>query len=173
MKMALKLMEERQAKILVETGTARYGDREFGGDGGSTIIFGNWAARNDAHLHSVDHSSEAIDQAKSAAKSYVGSIFYSCSDTLKFLENFDDSIDFLYLDSHEYDPNDPLPSQEHHLKEIVMAYPSLHRESIVMFDDCDLPGGGQGKLAIEFLVDNDWKILYQGYQTILSQIDRD
>ena len=166
-KMALELISERNAKALVETGTARFGDQEFGGDGGSTIIFGDWASNNDATLYSIDHSRTAIEKAQSATRQFVSNIQFSRSDTIAFLEKFDQPIDFLYLDSHEYDCNQPLPSQEHHLREIVSAFPSLHEKSIVMIDDCDLPSGGQGKLAIEFLIDRDWEIIHQGYQTIL------
>lgn len=168
-KLALQLLEERDAKTLVETGTARYGDQQFCGDGGSTIIFGDWANQHDAMLYSVDHASAAIEKAKDASKSYAAHIRFTCADSLQFLEKFDRPIDFIYLDSYEYDCNHPLSSQDHHLRELVSAYPALHKKSIVMIDDCDLPGGGQGKLAVDFLIDNDWKIAHQGYQTILIQ----
>src|SRR4029077_15263241 len=46
--MALELLKERKAKVIVETGTARYGDQQFIGDGGSTIIFGDWATQHHA-----------------------------------------------------------------------------------------------------------------------------
>lgn len=167
--LALQLLDERGAKTLVETGTARFGNQQFAGDGGSTIIFGDWANQHEASLYSVDNASAAIDQAKSATQPFAKHIQFVCSDTLQFLEKFDQPIDFIYLDSHEYDCNQPLASQDHHLREIVSAYPALHEKSIVMIDDCDLPGGGQGKLAVEFLLDNDWKIVHQGYQTIMVQ----
>ena len=166
---ALQLLEERKAKTIVETGTARYGAKEFGGDGGSTIVFGDWASKHKAMLHSVDKSDEAIAKAKSATQPYAKHIHYTCSESIPFLEKFEQKIDFLYLDSAGFDFNDPLPCQEHFLREIVSAYPFLHKKSVVMFDDCELPHGGQGKLAIEFLTDNDWKIAYQGYQVILTQ----
>lgn len=168
-RLALQLLEERKAKTIVETGTARYGDKEFGGDGGSTIIFGDWATRNKAILHSVDKSDEAIDKAKGVTKPYAKNIRFICSESIPFLEKFEQPIDFIYLDSAGFDFHDPVPCQEHFLKEIVSAYPFLHKKSVVMFDDCELPHGGQGKLAIEFLIDNDWQVVHQGYQTILVQ----
>lgn len=168
-KLALELLEERNAQTLVETGTARYGNEEFEGDGGSTIIFGDWATRHDATLFSVDKSSEAIESAKQVTKKCGDHVEFACSDSLEYLDKFDRSIDFIYLDSCEYDSNQPLTSQDHHMKEIIAAYPALHKNSVVMIDDCDLPNGGQGKLAIDYLLDNHWKILHQGYQTILIQ----
>jgi hypothetical protein len=76
-------------------------------------------------------------------------------------------IDFLYLDSYDYEWNNPSPSQEHHLREIQAAFPRLHENSVVMIDDCALPQGGKGKLAIEYLKERGWKILLEQYQTIL------
>lgn len=168
-KLILQLLDERKAKTLVETGTARFGDKEFGGDGGSTIIFGDWTTDHKAILHSVDRSDDAIAKAKSVTQPYAKHIQFVESESVPFLEKFEHPIDFIYLDSAGFDFHDPLPCQEHFLREIVSAYPFLHKKSIVMFDDCDLPHGGQGKLAIEFLTDNEWKIIHQGYQVILIQ----
>lgn len=53
-----------------------------------------------------------------------------------------------YLDSFDFDISNPLPSQKHHLKEIEAAYDKLTDNSVVMIDDCDLPGGGKGKGVI-------------------------
>lgn len=167
--MALNLIHQRHAKVLVETGTARNGDQNFEGDGGSTIIFGNWVAQNQSVLFSVDISPDALKNAESATQPFLQYIHFVCSDSIAFLNNFDLPIDFLYLDSFDYDFMDPTPSQEHHLREIIAAYPHLHQESVVMIDDCDLPGGGKGKQVIELLLSRGWKILFKGYQTILVQ----
>lgn len=94
-------------------------------------------------------------------------IHFVCSDSIAFLQNFGKTIDFLYLDSYDFDFNNPLPSQYHHLYEIQAAYPKLSENSIVMIDDCDLPHGGKGKFAIEFLTERGWKILENRYQVIL------
>lgn len=167
--LVLELLEHRQAKILIETGTARDGDKNFSGDGGSTIIFGDWANQNNALLSTVDINPGAIENAKTSTKKYGDHLQFFCGDSISFLKNFDQSIDFLYLDSFDFDFNNPLPSQEHHLKEIIAAYPKLHANTIVMVDDCDLPHGGKGKLIIEFLLNNGWTLIYKGYQAILVQ----
>jgi predicted O-methyltransferase YrrM len=167
--LVLELLQEHDAKILVETGTARNGNLNFVGDGGSTIIFGDWAAHHRAKLYSIDQDLSAIKNAKNATKLYDKYIDFVVGDSIAILENFNQEIDFLYLDSFEYECENPNPSQEHHLKEIVTAYPFLHQNSIVMLDDCDLPSGGQGKFVIDFLLSNGWKIIHEGYQTILIQ----
>ena len=169
--MTLKLLNLVKAKVLVETGTSRHGDRNFWGDGGSTILFGDWATDNQAMLYTVDLSSNAIEASRSATKSFSENIQYHCCDSIKFLEQFGKPIDFLYLDSYDFDERNPLPSQVHHLQEITAAYPFLHKKSIVVIDDCDLPQGGKGKLIIEFLLAKGWVIFSKGYQVIMVRED--
>ena len=163
----LELLDQRNVKILVETGTARDGDKNFGGDGGSTIIFADWAAQNEALLYSVDISPSAIENAKNVTKIYADHIQLVCQDSIKFLNKFKKPIDFLYLDSFDFDFNNPSTSQIHHLREIIAAYPKLHKNSIVMIDDCDLPQGGKGALVIEYLTSRGWEIFQNGYQIIM------
>ena len=169
MKYAMELMSQRQAQVIVETGTARGGHEPaeyLRGDGGSTLVFGNWAMKNDSMLYSVDISPEAVE----AARYLLGSnqnVQCICQDSVQFLKDFNQQIDFLYLDSFDFDFDNPEPSQEHHLKEIIAAYSKLTSKSVVMIDDCSLPNGGKGKLVIEYLIDRDWVIVANIYQVIL------
>jgi predicted O-methyltransferase YrrM len=173
MQYALQLMEERNAQTIVETGTARYGTRYFDSDGGSTIIFSEWARDHQAEFYSIDLSSMNLSAAKDAVALYVSdypdNIHYICSDSIAYLGTFNRPIDFLYLDSFDYELDDPVPSQQHHLKEIKAVYPFLTDTTIIMIDDCDLPGGGKGKLVIEYLLERGWKIVKNHYQVILTR----
>ena len=76
-------------------------------------------------------------------------------------------IDFLYLDSFDFELHNPSPSQEHHLKEIIAVAPRLRKSTIIMVDDCDLPYGGKGKLVIKWLKERGWVEHKSGYQVIL------
>jgi hypothetical protein len=78
-------------------------------------------------------------------------------------------IDFIYLDSYDYELNNPIGSQLHHLKEIEAAHPFLRESSVIMIDDCDLPEGGKGKFAIEFLLERGWRVVKKQYQVILAR----
>lgn len=173
--LALALMQKCKAKTLVETGTARFGlhefmdNTEFKGDGGSTIIFGHWASENKAFLSSVDISPQAVLNVRKVIGVYGAHVQVFEDDSVRFLKNFSKPVDFLYLDSFDYDPNNPGPSQEHHLKELTAILPKLHKKTIIMIDDCDLPNGGKGKLAIKYLKSKGWKVLYSGYQVIMMQ----
>lgn len=168
-KRALELMTERKARVIVETGTARYGVSNYDGDGCSTYIFGTWAFSRGSILYSIDIDEKAIEESKSVVRNFLDSVTLVHSDSVKYLKQFSHEIDFLYLDSYEFDFENPHPSQKHHLKEIQAAYPKLTESSVVMIDDCDLPFGGKGKLAIEYLLKKNWKIVMENYQTILVQ----
>ncbi len=168
----LRLLEERSAKVLVETGVARMGLEKSKGDGASTIVFGQWSRQNDAHLYSVDIDPEAIAKAGEAvaAMGLGENVTLVTSDSVDYLEEFTDSVDFLYLDSYDYHKTDTAiqqASQLHHLKEIEAIEGCLHDGTVILIDDCDLPNGGKGKLVIERLSAKDWKVHMSQYQVIL------
>ncbi len=170
---ALDLLEERNAKILVETGTSRSGDRNFKNDGGSSVIFSHWAKQRRCHFYSVDKTKKNLNKAKKAITSFLDATTLVHDDSVHFLEQFPGKIDFLYLDSLDFDENNPELSQNHHLKEIKAAYEKLSPRGFVMIDDCKLPHGGKGKKAIEFLTEKGWKIAEDGYQVILLPSSKD
>lgn len=60
-----------------------------------------------------------------------------------------------------------LPCQEHCLKEFQSVEKSLNPKVILMIDDCQLPGGGKGRLLHEYLVkNNQWICLLDAYQSV-------
>lgn len=169
---ALQLMKEKKAETLVETGTARCGKRNCIGDGCSTLVFAEWAAQNEAFLYSIDINKDNLQAAEKDLGDLSDFVQFVQSDSVIFLKTFSHPIDFLYLDSYDYEAHNPLPSQRHHLREIKAAYPWLTDDSIVMIDDCALPNGGKGKLVIEYLLKRKWKIVANDYQVILIKNDK-
>ncbi len=166
---ALQLMKERNPVNIVETGTSRFGASGFEGDGGFTILAGDYVRDNGGTFYSVDLNMAALSNAASALGESRHYVRLVNEEAISFLHHFKEPIDFLYLDSYDFDVNDPIPSQQHHLKEIMNAYPHLTKSSIVMIDDCGMPHGGKGKFVINFLLARGWKILANGYQIILAQ----
>lgn len=162
-----QLMQARKPAVIVETGTARQGTAWCVGDGCSTLLFAQWVHKFGGVLYSVDIDSTALNKASQAIDVETDNVHFIHSDSIYFLTHFDGIIDCLYLDSYDFEADNPTPSQEHHLREIQAAYPHLSKNSIVMIDDCDLPHGGKGKLVIEFLQAKGWKIVAQGYQVIM------
>ena len=170
----LRLLDERNAKTLLETGVARMGLEKSKGDGASTIVFGIWAQQNDAHLYSVDIDPDATKRAGAAVAelSLGDSVTLVTSDSVAYLDDFTDSVDFLYLDSYDYHKTDTAiqtASQDHHLKEIKAIEGCLHDDTVILIDDCDMPNGGKGKLVIERLTAQGWKVHLSEYQVILGR----
>jgi len=174
----LALLSGREAKVLVETGTARIGLKGAKSNGASTVIFAKWARENGAILHTVDISEDSINAAKSEvdAQGLNDFVDWHLQDSLRFLAGFGTPMDFLYLDSYDYDKEDTSiqkASQEHHLAEFKAAESCLHDKTLVLIDDCDLPNGGKGKLAIEYMLGRGWKILMNEYQVLLARQNAD
>ena len=171
---AIELLDERSATCLIETGVARYGLRNSKSDGASTAVFGLWAKTNNASLYSVDISPESIDGAREAVEELglLEQVKLVTGDSVQFLENFADPVDFLYLDSYDYDKHDEsiqMASQEHHLKEFKAIEEQLGPNTVVLIDDCDLPGGGKGKTVIEYMTRKGWQIDTSAYQILLTK----
>lgn len=169
---ALKLLDDRNAKIIVETGTSREGLKATKGDGASTIVFGKWAKQNNAQMYSVDLSEDSVKGSQNEVdnQGLNGAVSILLNDSLEFLKTFDKPVDFLYLDSYDYSKTDKeiqTKSQEHHLKEFKAIENKLHQNSIVLIDDCRLPNGGKGKTVIEYMQKKDWRILIDAYQVLL------
>jgi predicted O-methyltransferase YrrM len=170
----LALLQARGATMLVETGTARLGLAKTKGDGASTIVFGLWAKQHGAHLHSVDIDPTAIAQARAAvaAQGLSDAVSFAAQDSVAFLSGLQTPVDFLYLDSYDYDPRDQAvqkASQEHHLQEFLAIESRLHEDSIVLIDDCAQPGGGKGKLVIEHMLKQGWRVVMDRYQVLLAR----
>jgi predicted O-methyltransferase YrrM len=167
----LKLLESRGARMLVETGTARGGLARTKAEGASTVVFGLWAKKHRGQLHSVDIDAGSIEGARSAVKEvHVDDVVhFHQSDSVAFLQGFTQPVDFLYLDSYDYhhDPAIQRASQEHHLKEFEAIEGRLHEKSVVLIDDCNLEGGGKGKLVIERMLQSGWKTVLSEYQVLL------
>ncbi|MEM7083820.1 MAG: class I SAM-dependent methyltransferase [Pseudomonadota bacterium] len=170
----LRLLTERRCSVLVETGVARNGLEKTKGDGASTIVFALWAKAHDARLHTVDIDGGAIATAKTTLDSLhlTDCVKLHTSDSVAFLEAFDEPVDFLYLDSYDYHRHDTSiqqASQEHHLKEFKAIESRLHDGSFVLIDDCDLPAGGKGKLVIDYMLGRGWKMHLLKYQALLTR----
>lgn len=168
----MELMEKRGVKTIVETGTSREGLKGTRSNGAATLVFGKWAKKNGAFVHSVDINIHSVEKAQAEVdKQKLGDfvkIYHS--DSLPFLKHFDQKVDLLYLDSYDYSHSDPdiqKASQQHHLEEFKNIESQLHENSIVLIDDCDLPNGGKGKRVIEYMLNRGWNIVVDSYQVLL------
>lgn len=86
-------------------------------------------------------------------------------DGLEFLNNFKSSIDILYLDG--WDKGTP-DYAENHLKAFLAAEDKMSAIHLVLIDDTDFvtPDGGKDKLLSPFLIENNYRVLFNGRQTL-------
>lgn len=172
----LELVSDRNAKTIIETGTSRKGLTNTKGDGAGTFVFGKWAKENNAKLFSVDIDKDAVQECKVEIENQnlQDTVTVLLDDSLNFLTNYKDQVDFLYLDSYDYSRTDTaiqIASQEHHLKEFKAIESRLHKNTIVLIDDCGLPGGGKGKTVVPYMEQKGWKVLIDAYQILLVHGD--
>jgi predicted O-methyltransferase YrrM len=167
------LMADLKNPTIVETGTIRIrGEKGLLGDGHSTLKFADYCSKFGGKLYSLDIDPEAI-----ALSSWMVSRKYPNvevnvihSDSVAFLESFDEPIDVLYLDS----ANDANLI----LNEAKAALGCLHEESIILIDDCFSDEQKtssmiqKGDLVIPFLEENGWVIVFKKYQVLFVHKDR-
>jgi predicted O-methyltransferase YrrM len=144
------------------------------GDGQSTVLWGDFASRFDAEVHTVDL--DPLPARRILEDLGMGEMVQAHEgDSVRFLHDFAvreprRQIDLLYLDSYDLDIKNPYPSALHHIMELAAARPCLGPGSIVAIDDnLELDTGG--RVGKGMLV-GDWfhKIgippLHLGYQFI-------
>lgn len=176
-KTALNILLQRTdaSRVILETGSQSLRDNWAAGC--STSLFGEFCFNLGGTLHTVDLLPHVTGLCKEATKEYDEAIEYHTGDSIEFLANFKEQIDLLYLDSYDYPigiengivvlVGDPLPSQEHILKEAKAAMPLLKQGSVILIDDSNCPGGGKGALAVKYLESEGWMVLFDLQQTIL------
>lgn len=196
---ALKLLNKRGGKTIVETGCVRLQD-DWGG-GMSTVIFGRYCHEFGGQLTTIDNSQKAMIIAKALTEEWADSINYVIDDSLNALQDFEGQIDLLYLDSLDYPidwilerfgrkdwghaigealklPDSEVekeyghliaPCQEHQLYEITEAYDKLAPDALILLDDVGFPLEGKTRLSKKFLLENGWKTILQEQQVLLSR----
>ena len=163
---ALNEAKKRNHKILVETGVARGKVKFFffskinWKDGMSTMIFSDYAEYIGGNLFTCDIETKNIDNAKKFCKKNKKFISFIVDDSLNFLNNFKDPIDFLYLDSMD---GQLKGASEHQLKEIKLAIKNLKKDSLVLLDD----KGAKTNLSIDFMLKNNFKIINETKEQVL------
>lgn len=159
-----------QAPRVVETGTIR-AEEDFGGAGFFTYLAGAFVNRNGGWLDSVDLSERSVSFAREWTSVFGEHVRIHQSDSVSFLRERSSPIDLLYLDS--LDTTEPRHA-DHCLEEIKAAAPRLHDRSLVVIDDTPWQAGawiGKGATAVPWLLEQGWRILYAGYQVVLSRAE--
>ncbi len=173
-KESFSIMIEKLKKInnplIIETGCARTADN-FGGDGMSTVIFDKYIEENNGECISIDINESNIEFAKQNTKN----VKLICSDSVSYLFHLNKelrksnkNIDLLYLDSFDFQHNNPHPSSFHHIMELLCIWPSCSTGTMICVDDNFPDGSGKGKYVMQFMNNIGIKPIFYGYQIIWS-----
>ncbi len=165
-KIALNLFLQNGGQNIVETGTTRM--KDDWGAGYSTFLFAVVCKAFGKHLWTIDIEPRCIEVCKEITKDYSSWITYVVGDSLDFLRNFREEIDFLYLDSIDFplDGSDPIACQKHQLEEFKLARGKLTDKSVVLLDDNDFPGGGKTRLTKSYLREKGWRCVLDFQQSV-------
>lgn len=154
--------------MIVETGTIR-AEEDWGGAGFFTYLAGAYVHRVGGRLLSVDLTPQHCEFARTWTAVFGSAVEIHCQDSVAFLEQYSRPIDVLYIDSLDtYEPG----HAEHALREVQTALPRLHQRSLILIDDSYCQAGaccGKGALAVPWLLERGWCILYAGYQVLLTR----
>lgn len=145
-------------------------------DGHSSIHFG--LCKNSV-FYSVDINPDATRNTKEVFTRFNLPTFnIFTADGLEFLKSFPFQIDLLFLDAWDVDLPD---SQQKHLDAYNMAKPHLTERSLILIDDTDVELtdrgivfadglSGKGKLVIPQAMEDGYKVIFSGRQTLLSKV---
>ena len=102
--------------------------------------------------------------AKKFVKNNIDFVNFVIDDSLNFLSNFSEKIDFLYLDSLD---GQFAESSNHQLQEIKIAKERLSSRALVLLDD----KGAKTNLSIDFMLKNNFKIINETKEQVLLSLD--
>jgi hypothetical protein len=142
---------------IVETGCARLVGN-WSGDGQSTLVWSWIADQLGGSVTSYDITPESCRVARQLAP--TANIIQSDSVAGLAAYPTPEEIDFLYLDSMDYDGD---PSAEHHLAELGAVWDKLRPGAIIAVDDNRGGGDGKHKFILRRLSSSGIEPLIHGY----------
>jgi hypothetical protein len=171
--LALELLKLTNNKIIVEIGGLRqhmtHSIEEFNpiccNDGHSTEF---WCSNKDLKVYSIDINPNCV-QFYDSLKKKSNNLNYFIQDGIQFIKDFDKEIDLLFLDA--WDVHYGSPYAEKHLEAYEVAKDKLSKHHIISIDDTDIANGGKGQLLIPHLLNNNYKLIVSGRQTILTNFN--
>jgi len=169
-KAALNLFLQNYGQIIVETGTQRVKDDP---GGSSTTLFGAFCKRYGKKLFTVDNNPLHMKISIDCTREFKDYITYVLKDSVKFLSEFNQKIDLLYLDSLDCPPPpaDATEAQLYNLSELKAAYDKLGKGSILLIDDNNFANGGKSRLSKMFLLETmQWRCVLDHGQTLWERV---
>jgi hypothetical protein len=164
----LRHLRRYERPIMVTTGCIRA--EEDWSAGFSDYIFGLFFANHGGKLHSVDLNAGCVSFARPWCKGYGDAVELHQSHSHEWLKAYSGpKLDLFYSDSQDVGTKG---YQECALEEARLALPHLADHALIAFDDSPWSCGkfqGKGALAIPWLLERGWKVVYGGYQVVLGR----
>jgi len=135
------------------------------GAGIFTKVFAENLSNKNYKLYTIDPSIEAHIIVSTMCKGY-DEVKIHMEYSSDFLNNFNEKIDFLYMDHMETSEEAAIQ----HLNDIKLIIEKnlLSENAIVLIDDIGNTNiDGKGKYSIPYLLENDYKILIHEYQVLM------
>jgi len=155
-----------QSPLIVETGTVRH-CQEWGSNGQSTFLFGEFVSKFGGKLITVDINKDAIELSRKVTSKFQDSIEYVQMDSVEFLMNHKGRIDLLYLDSMDCPTTgNALQSQKHNLAEFIASMGNLNTGSVVLLDDAEFENGGKTGLTEFVMPIAGFECVQKNYQSL-------
>lgn len=141
-------------------------------DGQSTVIFALLARELGCVFDSYDKDPNHVARARALLGLFglQDSASFHVGDSVDALSRRAEPIDFIYFDSFDHNPNNPLPCQLHQLAEVGAAFGKLQRPAGILLDDCKFETGGKAGLSDPFLRSRGWKLEFDGYQRLFTRL---
>ena len=130
----------------------------------------------DGEVLSVDIKQANVDYANKLTSERT-SVY--CQDSVEFLWGLSEKekIDLLYLDSYDFEADNPIPSQLHHVKELCAVMKNLKKGTIIVVDDhlntpefeslrSTFAKGGKAAFVENFMDSIGAECLHDGYQIV-------
>lgn len=170
-KIALGLFLQFGGDNMVETGCARV-EEDWGG-GYSTYIYGDFAKRYNKKFWTCDIDEVNVRTTERITKDFADNITYVCDDSVRFLRDFNEEINFLFLDSVDCDENNEAQTamaQDHQYREVKAVLPKLAKKCVVLLDDNNYANGGKTKLAKQLLFDEGFIEVMDWQQSLFIRV---
>lgn len=157
------LEHAEDVNLIVETGSYRGNN----GDGQSTLIFALLAKEVGADFISVDLDAGHTQLAKEhLTPEMLNRTTLVTDDSVLFLSQLQRRVDFLYLDSVDFDRGAPITSQSHQIAEFGAVFGKLSEHCGILLDDRILPSGGKTGLSAPFIEAHGFKKQFEDYQIL-------
>jgi hypothetical protein len=157
------VLERPGPYLIVETGTSRPSG-DFASNGNSTLVFDTLVSLLGGRVVSIDinPTNAAYCSRLTTARCEV-----ITSDSVKALSALSEvkEASLLYLDSFDFDGNDPHPSSIHHMHELTACWGLVKSGTLLGIDDCFGPNSGKHVYASRFLATLNVQPLFMGRQS--------